>query len=131
MNIGKDNNKSFKRLKTKKCKRPGCSNLILNHKSKKYCQDAECVAFRDMQKYGNKSRSGIIHMYPKTINVIIPRKKILSGHIIKIQCSAKSPGGRCSNSTNVRYMANISRYPKFCVSHRNEYKRQRFKEGKI
>jgi hypothetical protein len=125
----KDNKSSFTRLKTKKCKRPGCTNYILNHKNKEYCSEARCAAFRDMEKYGTKGRPGAIHVYPKTINVIIPRKKRLSGTIIHIQCSAEGPNGRCEENTDVRYMANKSRYPKFCRKHRNEYKRKRFEEG--
>jgi len=141
MNIAKDNRLSIDPItkevikksrincneKKKQCARENCTNLIPDHKTKHYCSHPKCVAFRDMKKAEtlNKNR---YDTHPKSINVIIPKKRQLDGKVLLIQCGAKGRRGRCKHTFHVPYAINRSRYPKYCEDHRNEYKRKRFED---
>lgn len=59
----------------------------------------------------------------------MPKKKQLINKVLHIQCGAKGRRGRCKHVITVPYSINRSRYPRYCETHANEYKRKRFEEG--
>lgn len=121
MIIGKSELNKSRRV----CALIGCGNTFTGPPQQKYCNDPRC---RDTRRIlANKNKKPRVEK--GVDNLKLAKGKFQSGTILRIQCSATGPAGRCSNKFLVRYDAKRVVYPKYCDCHRNEYRRARF-EGR-
>ncbi len=114
------------RQSQRQCEFPGCTNMFTGPAQKKYCDDQRCIEARKIlaQKTRKPKHDGSAE------NLKLIKGKFSTGTMLRIQCSACGPAGRCQEKFIVIYEANRDIYPKYCERHRNAYQRQRF-EGKI
>jgi hypothetical protein len=118
--------KNQSREHQRQCAFPGCSNRFVGPAQRKYCDDQRCVDARKI--LAQKTRK------PKqdtsADNMRLVKGQFKPGTMLRIQCAACGPSGRCQEKFMVVYEANRDIYPKYCERHRNAYQRQRF-EGKL
>lgn len=110
----------------RQCSFPGCTNSFIGPAQQKYCTDERCAEARRI--LAQKTRK------PKqdtsADNLHLVKGRFPTGTMLRIQCAACGPSGRCQEKFMVVYEANRDIYPKYCEHHRNAYQRARF-EGKI
>ena len=114
------------RRHNQQCEFPGCTNSYNGPVQQKYCTDQRCVEARKIlaqkERKPKKDKSAD--------NLVLLKGQFQSGTMLRIQCAACEPSGRCKEKFLVIYESNRKEYPKYCSVHRNAYKRTRF-EGKI
>jgi len=107
------------------CKFSGCTNTYVGPVQQKYCTDKRCIEARKI--LSQKSRK------PKrdesADNLLLAKGQFRAGTMLRIQCAACGPTGRCQDKFLVIYETNRKEYPKYCEHHRNAYQRARF-EGR-
>lgn len=109
----------------RQCQFPGCTNTFVGPAQQKYCNDERCVEARKiLAQRSRKPKRDDSADNLKLVKGIFP-----TGTMLRIQCAACGPAGRCQEKFLVVYEANRDVYPKYCEHHRNAYKRARF-EGR-
>lgn len=119
-------NKTTKNLKT--CEFLGCTNSFIGFATKKYCDDPRCIELR-VEFNKNKKKENISI---NNDNIVINKnykKKLKHGQTLIVRCRAHSPEGRCENKYSIVIDNSQYIYPKYCVCHRNEFKRKMFEKG--
>lgn len=116
----------MKTQKETQCAFIGCTNTFIGPPQQKYCLNQQCIVARKLAASQVKKTKP----EPDTDNIIISNGKFKAGTILKIQCSATGPAGRCSHDFVVVYDTQRTVYPKYCEDHRNKYRRDLF-EGKV
>jgi len=111
--------------KYKPCLNPECGNLVEDRAHIEFCTDQECFKNRPKKEYVQHS------VYPETVNLILPKNEKLRGASVKIRCCSNGVNGRCTNTFTINYKLNRKTYPKYCVDHRNEWKRKLWEEKKL
>lgn len=107
-------------LKLKKCAFPGCEIAepmtgkgcyCLIHRDRKYRKiiDAEKVVIKKAAEEALNPNQTINHKYTNPV-------------LLMMKCQV--PG--CEQEFEVKIFPNVFLYPKYCIEHRNEYKRKRF-----
>lgn len=113
-------------IRQQTCKFVGCSNTFVGPPQQKYCTDPRCgEARRIMAQKKRKPR-----VDSSADNLELVRGKFPRGTILRIQCAASGPTGRCPHKFTVAYDPTRQVYPKYCERHRNAYQRARF-QGKV
>lgn len=110
----------------RECAFPYCTNKFSGPPQQKYCSDPRCQTAR--AAVAKKNRKPKID--PDVDNLKLVKGKFPRGTMLRIQCAACGPSGRCSNKVVITYDPKREIYPKYCEQHRNAYKRARF-EGRI
>ena len=113
------------RKQTQQCQFIGCTQTFVGPAQQKYCRDARCIAAR--KTIAQRDRKPKID--ENVDNLTLARGKFANGTMLRIQCSACGPTGRCQEKFLVIFESNRREYPKYCERHRNTYQRKRF-EGK-
>ena len=108
------------------CAFPGCSNTFVGPAQRKYCDDQRCLEARKILAQRTRKPK----QDTSADNIHLVKGQFQTGTILRIQCAACGPSGRCQEKFMVVYEANRDIYPKYCERHRNAYQRARF-EGKI
>lgn len=121
MNVSKGQLKQSQR----QCEFPGCINSFVGPAQRKYCDDPRCVEARKILA----QRERIPKHDDSADNLKLVKGKFLTGAMLRIQCAACGPTGRCQEKFIVVYESNRDVYPKYCERHRNAYQRARF-EGR-
>lgn len=113
------------RKETRHCSFPGCNNTYTGPAQQRYCTDTKCIEARKIlaQKLRKPKHDD------SADNLHVVKGKFPPGTILRIQCAACGPSGRCTNKFIVVYELKRNTYPKYCEHHRNAYQRERF-EGK-
>ena len=105
--------KKKKRIKLKVCQEPGCGREFWGHPIAKYCDDHRDIKQRQKQKKdvdNIESRNIIIrHNYTEVMEV--PFSCCLSG---------------CKEVFSIKLYPKQFVYPRFCLEHRNDFKRANF-----
>ena len=105
--------KNKKRIKLKVCQEPGCGREFWGHPIAKYCDDHRDIKQRQKQKKdvdNIESRNIIIrHNYTEVMEV--PFRCCLSG---------------CKEVFSIKLYPKQFVYPRFCLEHRNDFKRANF-----
>jgi len=115
--------KTKKIILNKTCNLCGKS-FSTSSKAKIYCDDLRCKELRiELQKKNVKEKT------KDSNNLIIKKGKYDDRTVLKIQCHAHGPSGRCNEKFIVIYQIDRTIYPKYCDLHANTWKRQIF-EGK-
>lgn len=105
--------KKKKRIKLKKCQEPGCGREFWGHPIAKYCELHRDIKQRQKQKKEFDS---------------IETKNMLFRHAysdvveIEFQCCLEG----CSNHFAIKVFPKQFLYPRFCLEHRNDFKRENF-----
>lgn len=110
------------RKSQRQCEFPGCINMFVGPMQKKYCDDERCIEARKI--LAQKIRKPKLDNQAENLKLV--KGKFASGTMLRIQCSACGPTGRCQDKFIVVYEKNRDAYPKYCERHRNAYQRQRF-----
>jgi len=122
MNVSKERLRQNQR----QCQFPGCTNLFIGPIQRKYCNDQRCIDARKIlaqkERVPKKDNSAD--------NLSLVKNKFPAGTMLRIQCAACGPTGRCQEKFIVVYETNRNVYPKYCSRHRNAHQRARF-EGKL
>ena len=92
-------------------------------KAQIYCEDSKCQTKRA------EIRKQLASTRKEESNLIILKGTFNNNQILRIQCHAHGPNGRCNEKFNVLYNEDRTVYPKYCHKHTNEYQRKTF-EGK-
>ena len=105
--------KKKKRVKLKKCQEPGCGREFWGHPIAKYCELHRDIKARQKPKKTPDSlemRNMVFkHGYGETVDVHF--KCCLSG---------------CDNVFTVKMFPKQFIYPRFCLEHRNDFKRNNY-----
>lgn len=109
----------------RECAFPYCRNKFQGPPQQKYCTDPRCREVR--AAIARKNRKPKVD--PDVDNLTLVKGKFPKGTILRIQCAACGPTGRCSNKVHIMYDPKREVYPKYCDRHRNAYQRARF-EGR-
>jgi hypothetical protein len=109
-------------LKTKQCQYPGCDNEFQGRGKAKYCEEHRKTKYK---KYLYQSHA--LNVVGDS-NIYINHKNAEASKVIR-SCALKG----CLEEFEITVIPNQHIYPKYCNTHRNEYKRQFFTEqqGKL
>lgn len=104
-------------LKTKVCQFPNCNAEFQGRGKAKYCEEHRKTKYKKVLYQSNTSNGiGDSNMY-------INHKNVEATKIIRT-CGLKG----CDEEYELTVIPNQYVYPKYCVTHRNEYKRKFFTE---
>ena len=105
--------KKKQRYKEKKCAFPGCGDIFIGRGKAKYCEEHRLAKYRKIlyKKNDNDGES----------NTIINHDEISFTKSIRI-CDLDG----CECEYTITLSPKITEYPKYCINHRNAYKRERF-----
>jgi len=105
--------KKKKRLKHKVCQEPGCGKEFIGHPIAKYCEFHRNIAnrTRKTKEYEAVDVKNFVFKHGFT-------------EVTELELSCQLPN--CNNKYTVKIFPKQYIYPKFCVTHRNEYKRDSF-----
>lgn len=105
--------KKKKRIKLKKCQEPGCGREFWGHPIAKYCELHRDIKQRQKQKKEFDS---------------IETKNMLFRHaysdVVEIEFLCSLEG--CDNHFSIKVFPKQFLYPRFCLEHRNDFKRENF-----
>lgn len=105
--------KKKKRIKLKVCQEPGCGREFLGHPIAKYCELHRDIKHRQKRK--------------KVIEAVDVKNMVFKhsySEVMDVEFSCQLPG--CANLYMVRVYPKQYVYPKYCLEHRNEYRRKAF-----
>lgn len=105
--------KKKKRVKMKVCQEPGCGVEFWGHPIAKYCDDHRDIKQRQKQK---KDVDNI-----ETRNIIIRHNYI---EVMDLPFKCGLPG--CTEIFTIKLYPKQFLYPRFCLEHRNDFKRDNF-----
>jgi hypothetical protein len=105
--------KKKKRIKLKVCQEPGCGREFWGHPIAKYCELHRDIKQRQKQKKDieNIEAKNIIFRHDYTEVMDLPFKCCLEG---------------CDDIFEIKVFPKQFVYPRFCVEHRNDFKRTNF-----
>lgn len=105
--------KKKKRIKLKVCQEPGCGKEFWGHPIAKYCDDHRDIKQRQKQKKDieNIESKNIIFRHNYTEVMDLPFKCCLDG---------------CDFDFTIKVFPKQFVYPRFCMEHRNDFKRANF-----
>ena len=105
--------KKKKRIKLKVCQEPGCGREFWGHPIAKYCE-----LHRDI-KQRQKQKKDIENIESKNI---IFRHNYAEAMDLEFKCCLEG----CNNTFTIRIFPKQYVYPRFCMEHRNDFKRANF-----
>ena len=105
--------KRKKRIKLKICQEPGCGKQFWGHPIAKYCPEHRDIKNRQKPKkdYDSIEKNNMLFRHNYTDVVEIAFKCCMVG---------------CDNDFSVKVFPKQFVYPRFCMEHRNAFKRQNF-----
>ena len=105
--------KKKKRVKLKKCQEPGCGREFWGHPIAKYCELHRDIKQRQKPKKALDSlemrNMFFKHGYSETVEV-------------QFKCCLEG----CENNFSVKMFQKQFIYPRFCLEHRNDFKRSNY-----
>jgi hypothetical protein len=111
-------------LKNKKCKFPGCNQIFAGTGKSCYCLTHRHRKYRKIIDE-HKNKNSKIEKESSNVNQIINHHFT---EVTKMFLKCKLDG--CYKEFEVIVYPNIFIYPKYCLVHRNEFKRKMWKNGK-
>ncbi len=105
--------KKKKRLKHKVCQEPGCGREFIGHPIAKYCELHRNIS--------NRTRKVKTYEAVDVKNFIF---KHAFTEVTTIEFPCRLP--KCNQKYAVKLFPKQYIYPKFCLEHRNEFKREKF-----
>ena len=105
--------KKKKRIKLKICQEPGCSREFWGHPIAKYCELHRDIKQRQKQK---KSMDSI-----ESKNIIF-RHNYTESMDLTFKCCLEG----CDEKFTIKVFPKQTVYPRFCMEHRNDFKRENF-----
>jgi hypothetical protein len=102
----------YERLKLKKCKYPECNQLFNGTGFSKYCAEHRKKEYRK-----------ILDKLNKKVVIIENANQYYEHELIK-PATISFNCALCKAAFDIKIYPNVFVYPKFCESHRNEYKRK-------
>lgn len=112
----------------KQCEFTGCTNTFIGFATKKYCDDIRCIELRTEFNKNKQKENKTVNNDNLVINKLY-KKKLKNGQTLLVRCRAHSTEGRCNNKYSIVIDSSQYVYPKYCVEHRNEFKRKMFEKG--
>ena len=108
--------KKKKRLKHKVCQEPGCGKEFIGHPIAKYCDFHRNIAnrTRKTKEYEAVDVKNFVFKHGFT-------------EVTELELNCQLPG--CTAKYLVKIFPKQYIYPKFCIDHRNEYKREAFQRA--
>lgn len=105
--------KKKKRIKLKICQEPGCGREFWGHPIAKYCELHRDIKLRQKQKKNVESieAKNIIFRHNYTEAMDLTFKCCLEG---------------CNELFTIKVFPKQTVYPRFCMEHRNDFKRENF-----
>jgi hypothetical protein len=105
--------KKKKRIKLKKCQEPGCGREFWGHPIAKYCE-----LHRDI-KARAKTKSAVESVEAKNL---VFRHNYTDPVDVRFRCSLEN----CEELFPVKIFPKQFIYPRFCMEHRNDFKRENY-----
>jgi hypothetical protein len=108
--------KKKKRLKHKVCQEPGCGKEFIGHPIAKYCEYHRNIA--------NRTRKTKEYEAVDVKNFVF-KHGFTEVTELELTCQLEN----CNNKYKVKIFPKQYIYPKYCMTHRNEYKRESFQKS--
>ncbi|GHV13155.1 hypothetical protein AGMMS49938_07220 [Fibrobacterales bacterium] len=102
-----------KRIKRKVCQEPGCGKTFWGHPIAKYCEEHSDIKQRQKPKkeFDTLEMRNMLFKHNYLDPIEVPFKCCLDG---------------CNNSFSIKVFPKQYVYPRFCLEHRNDFKRKNF-----
>lgn len=119
-------NRSKKKLKTKICQFPGCTVEFQGIGPSKYCKEHKKQKYRnELNRLNSRKKKEKDKKQILINNQFIKHDNHYSTQI-ELTCALEG----CDNTFQIKLLPRTFIYPKFCETHRNEYKRKLFVENR-
>ena len=105
--------KKKKRIKLKVCQYPGCGKEFWGHPIAKYCEQHRDIKQRQVKKKDQEPVELRNMVFKHNYNEVLERK---------FQCCLEG----CANDFEIKIFPKQYVYPRFCLEHRNDFKRKNF-----
>lgn len=105
---------THQKYKHRTCQFRGCEETFMGHESHKYCHEHRKPEYKQDKYYYIST--------PEDTNMVYDHKLIIATRM-KFNCAC------CNEEYEVVILPRIKVYPRYCLEHRNEFKRKLYEEG--
>ena len=113
MNVSKGRKSTPQKIKEKNCAFPGCGVLFMGLGKAKYCEEHRKAKYRkELYKQNDNKGEAIIH---------IEHDEVYAKKVMRV-CELDG----CDCEFEIILLPRLFEYPRYCVEHRNTFKRNHF-----